>query len=518
MVIPSNDAFIANDDPQEIPLFDEHGQLIERIGDNAHIVGGDEVWDAGTEVNDEIPGNTAALAQAAPNTGVTENGVVTRHPGFLGSLGLGGVLGNILAAHPGGDFTVPGTQILRIEIESTDGDDQLYGGRGSDRIHGGEGIDSGLVDYSQDPGARVNINDLAGQVRIQNSLNRSDVDLLTGLETLTVQTGEQADFVRVTPLAATGLTSVNIHTQGGDDFINAFTTDIRVVARTGTGNDVVWSGTAADDISTGTGLDIVWSNTGNDVILSDSDGVTIYAQAGDDQITTNGFSAVIHAGSGDDTVNVQAVSSVVIAGAGNDHVLVAGQYTSVRAGSGDDTVELSTEFSIVFGESGNDVLRGGDGTDQIFGGAGNDVISGGGSNDTLRGEAGDDVIDGGSGNDFIVGGIGRDILFGGIGRDALYGESGDDLLIGGATSLTEAELLLIREEWSSSRSYEERLTNLRNENPDPGRSNGNAFLTAQSIQEDADRDALFGQSDRDAFFGNAIDAIFAGGLEDVFSV
>ncbi len=518
MVIPSNDAFIANDDPRELALFDHNGRLIERTGDDAHIVGGDEVWDAGTEVNDEIPANTAALAQAAPNTGVTENGVITQHPGFLVSLGLGGVLGNILSAHPGGDFTVPGTQILRIEIESTDGDDQLHGGRGSDRINGGEGTDSGLVDYSQDPGARVNINDLAGQVRIQNSLNRQDVDLLTGLETLTVQTGDHSDFVRVTPLAATGLTAVNIYTHGGDDFINAFTTDISVVARTASGNDVVWSGTAADDISTGTGVDIVWSNSGDDVILSDSDGVTIYAQDGDDQITTNGFSSVVIAGSGNDSIHVQAVSSIVFAGAGNDAVVVAGQHTTVRAGAGDDTIELSTAFSIVFGEAGNDVIHGGDGTDQIFGGFGDDLITGGGSNDTLWGEAGDDVIDGGSGNDFIVGGFGRDILFGVSGRDALYGESGDDLLTGGATSLTEAELLLIREEWSSSRSYEERLNNLRNENPNLDRANGNAFLTSQSIQEDADRDALFGQTDRDAFFGNAIDAIFAGGLEDVFSV
>lgn len=106
MVIPSNDAFIANGNPLALPLFDAGGgfQGIDII------VLGSQVLDAGTEVNDEIPTNVAALAQAAPDTGVTEGGVVGLHPGFLTG-------GNILAAIPNGDFTQAGYQVARIRVE-----------------------------------------------------------------------------------------------------------------------------------------------------------------------------------------------------------------------------------------------------------------------------------------------------------------------------------------------------------------------------------------------------------------
>ena len=52
---------------------------------------GTSVRDYGTEVNDEIPANTAFLAQAAPNTSTTENRVVTIQPGFIAP-GLGAIL------------------------------------------------------------------------------------------------------------------------------------------------------------------------------------------------------------------------------------------------------------------------------------------------------------------------------------------------------------------------------------------------------------------------------------------
>ncbi|MEP3479619.1 MAG: spondin domain-containing protein, partial [Fuerstiella sp.] len=104
MVLPSNDAFIGNDSPLELDLFDENGNLIRRVGDGAFIVGGDDVYDAGTEVNDEAPANTPVLGQAAPNTGVTENGLIRQHEGFQGSARLGGTTGNVLNARPNADF------------------------------------------------------------------------------------------------------------------------------------------------------------------------------------------------------------------------------------------------------------------------------------------------------------------------------------------------------------------------------------------------------------------------------
>jgi hypothetical protein len=113
MVIPSNDAFVANDDAMAHMIFDGAGNF---VGADFFITGA-MVYDAGTEVNDEIPMNTAFFGQAAPNTGTDENGVVHLHPGFNGSFGNPGIQ-SILAdpMFAGADFTLAGYPIARITI------------------------------------------------------------------------------------------------------------------------------------------------------------------------------------------------------------------------------------------------------------------------------------------------------------------------------------------------------------------------------------------------------------------
>ncbi len=109
MVIPSNDAFVGNGDPLAYPIFDAQGNLLQdRI-----VIGDLRVYDAGTEVNDEIPENTAFLAQSAPNTGETEGGVVTVHPGF-NAAGTGGVVDNEQFANA--SINAPGDQPLQILV------------------------------------------------------------------------------------------------------------------------------------------------------------------------------------------------------------------------------------------------------------------------------------------------------------------------------------------------------------------------------------------------------------------
>jgi hypothetical protein len=107
MVIPSNDAFVANGNPTAHRIFNNGGKFIP----TSFVVTGAEVLDAGTEVNDEVPGNTAALAQAVPNTGDTKGGTVALHQGFDSN-------GNILAAIGNGDFTADGYQNLRVDISA----------------------------------------------------------------------------------------------------------------------------------------------------------------------------------------------------------------------------------------------------------------------------------------------------------------------------------------------------------------------------------------------------------------
>ena len=172
MILPSNDAFIGNNDPFAIEVFDNAGNF---LGPDFTVTGA-RVWDAGTEDNDEIPENTAGLGQEVPNTGTAENGTVQLHPGFLGSERLGGEAGGILDAREDADFTtendgadfgiaritvledIPGDaennrlngDDLPNSIRGLAGDDTLngfggrdwiVGGRGNDLLRGGDGDD-----------------------------------------------------------------------------------------------------------------------------------------------------------------------------------------------------------------------------------------------------------------------------------------------------------------------------------------------------------------------------------------
>ena len=107
MVVPSNDAFFGNVNQVGHRIFNDDGSF---KGDD-FIVMGAGVRDAGTEFNDEIPQNTARLGQTVPNTGVTENGLVSTHVGYIPG-------GNILTAFPNGDFRQPGYQIAHVQISA----------------------------------------------------------------------------------------------------------------------------------------------------------------------------------------------------------------------------------------------------------------------------------------------------------------------------------------------------------------------------------------------------------------
>ncbi len=107
MIIPSNDFFIANGNERAHAIFDEAGNFIGAD----FIVLGTNVLDAGSEVNDEIPANTAFFGQMAPNTGMPENGVVELAEGFIPD-------GPILSSEDffNADFTASDFQVARIRV------------------------------------------------------------------------------------------------------------------------------------------------------------------------------------------------------------------------------------------------------------------------------------------------------------------------------------------------------------------------------------------------------------------
>ncbi len=79
MVIPSNDAFIANDDPLAHEVFDAAGNF---TGPITLTVLCSCVLDAGTEDNTEM--QAAFINQTGNNMGTTTiGGVISLHPGFI---------------------------------------------------------------------------------------------------------------------------------------------------------------------------------------------------------------------------------------------------------------------------------------------------------------------------------------------------------------------------------------------------------------------------------------------------
>ncbi|MEM6610750.1 MAG: spondin domain-containing protein [Cyanobacteria bacterium P01_C01_bin.72] len=187
MIIPSNDAFLAvPDNALADPIFDQHGNFIGPITIERR---GSDVLDAGTEVNTEE--DAAFINQTARDTGVDENGVVTAHPGFNGSVGnpdatpvnvLGGETASGAIIDPVvGDFTADDDLLLRIEIEQVSvaagGDDLLNGGAGNDILSGGGGAD--LFSFGAGTGADI-ITDFEHRDRLDVTAFFSDAHTALG--------------------------------------------------------------------------------------------------------------------------------------------------------------------------------------------------------------------------------------------------------------------------------------------------------------------------------------------------
>jgi len=118
MVLPSNDFWYANGNPRAHQIFDDSGNFVAQD----FIVTQNDVLDAGTEVNDEIPENTAFFGQTTPNTGVDELGVILD---FGDASGLVNFRqpddgGNILATprFSMADFGLEGYPLVKISFEA----------------------------------------------------------------------------------------------------------------------------------------------------------------------------------------------------------------------------------------------------------------------------------------------------------------------------------------------------------------------------------------------------------------
>ena len=496
MVIPSNDAFIANDSPLELDLFDDGGNLIRRVGDSAYIVAGNEIWDAGTEVNDEVPENTAALAQVAPDTGVDENGVVTAHPGFQGSEGLGGPIGNILTARPGSDFTVPGFNILSIEVDearnetgfSLEVDNQplaslttaqtplelvdeaannrLYFNVHTNSFNGGEirgqlllqsdttvdGVRTlvleASLDSAQEPDGTSD-SDATGQGSVTIVVDGSNV---TYSSTLSIDGIATSDLL---PVA--GVSSIHLHNAeagengpvitdivqdaGGD--INGNTADGDVFNEViESDNDTIRGGQGNDTIAGGGGDDLLIGDNGDDTISGDAGDDILRGGQGNDTASGGDGNDALNGGGGNDTLNGNAGddffvglggTDVIDGGAGIDTNSFQGIGFSVTATVAADGSGTASYGSVNESFQGIENLTGSEQDDQLSAtGDAVNVLRGQGGNDVLNGGGGDDVLIGNDGDDILRGSDGNDLILAGNGNDSLNGGAGNDRLLGQA--------------------------------------------------------------------------------------
>ncbi|MFO0816465.1 MAG: hypothetical protein U1A77_00905 [Pirellulales bacterium] len=126
------------------------------------------------------------------------------------------------------------------------------------------------------------------------------------------------------------------------------------------------------------------------------------------------------------------------------------------------------------------------------------VAKGEAGNDTIiisRGINHPSLLFGGLGDDRLSVSSSPSIMIGGAGRDYLDATSNGAVMIGNESSLTVADLLLALDEWTSPRTYSQRVASMR------------AWINASTTSEDNATDLLFGGRNLDWFFPTAGDRV-----------
>jgi Ca2+-binding RTX toxin-like protein len=128
-------------------------------------------------------------------------------------------------------------------------------------------------------------------------------------------------------------------------------------------------------------------------------------------------------------------------------------------------------------------------------------VDGGDGNDTLVGGSAAAILLGGAGNDTITGGAGRNVIIGGLGADTIVAGGGDDLLMSGTTSFdaNDTALKAILDEWTSARTYSERVANLRTGSGPVLSGTGVSLQKGVTVFDDVSTDVLVGGADLDWF-------------------
>ncbi len=295
-------------------------------------------------------------------------------------------------------------KVKELAIQSTDGNDTLYGyatadtiscGAGNDYIYGKAGDD-----LLRGDGGRDYLYGEAGNDTLEGG---ADDDTLYGGEGSDVLRGEEGNDA--------------LHGGGGSDVLTG-----------GVGNDYLY-GEAGNDVyrfGRGDGQDIVGENdttAGNKDVIELGAGIS----TSDVRITRSGDYMILNIVGSTDKVTVSnyfyndgdsayLIEEIRFAD-GSVWDLNTIKSMAIKSTSGNDSL---------YGYATADTISGGAGNDYIYGKAGDDLLMGNDDHDYLYGEAGNDTLMGGAGNDYLYGGDGNDLLIGGLGNDSLQGNAGND--------------------------------------------------------------------------------------------
>ncbi len=437
--------------------------LIGGIGNDRYQFGDAVSTEADSIIENENEGiDTIDMAEVTSDIVLSLNltSVQTVHFRRTLILSHGGAIENAIGGTGNDQLT---GNALNNELNGSDGNDTLNGGAGNDVLVGGTGDDFYVFG-----------NATASEADVVSELPDQGTDTIT--------------FASVTANVALNLGSTAIQPVH-------FNRTLRLGSSSAIENLIGGSG---NDTLIGNGLaNRLTGNAGNDLLIGDGGDDTLVGGLGDDTYRFNNASSaeldivIEAAGQGTDTLDFASVTVAITL-----------------------NLALATDQSI----HSNRTLRlsSGSGIENVQGGSSHDILLGNGLNNVLIGNFGNDILVGLGGNDTLNGGNGRDILIGGVGVDQLLGGNDDDILIAGRTLIDTVveDLVKIRNEWISGRSYAARVANIR-----AGVGAPPVALQAQTnvLTDGPNVDELFGGLGQDWFFLALNDVLMdleAGELQD----
>ncbi len=366
-------------------------------------------------------------------------------------------------------------------------------------------LDSNSQQYGNDGRSdRIEIYDSNNTLRVYLNGSPLHKDNLDNIRSIILRGSSDNDSIRY--YMSTGNTRLTIDGRGGADSYSLYAPNTRDYIRVSSSRVSVSNNASNANLSNIETI-LVHGNGGDDTIdiSTVNSGVKVYAYGdrGEDYIRVGNYLSlvrgIVEVNGGTNYGEVPETDRLTV----NDlHVSSGGSYTissnritasssnsmdlrytnmeevMLNTGHGNDTITLSNTSHLV--------------VTMVQSSYGNDILNGDDSNNVLVGGAGDDVIHGNGG---------RDLLIGGDGADAIDGGAGEDIVIGGRTfyDFHLDALLHIFSEWlRSDRTYEQRVSNLRN----GGGLNENYRLNSSTVHEDNASDRLTGGADLDWFWGN----------------